>query len=401
MSKQHLHFTSVVDELGSLVSELQSTLRDAMRSVLPDLSGARACGRALGLKRGLGWSLYTVLTVEDPPTILRSMPRRAGWEIVFESLGRLGCQPRLVVALRRSVNRLLDRLDSSSIDRSMLRAAAAGGLDTTREVGAMLKARRSMRQSAEEVHGLRVQAKVGTFLIGPADRKGLIDLVGILEYESLKRLRPGHPFPLHQRVQAWRPTRKELKYSAPLKVGGRIPGLVTDLSTPGVAMHDLELGTGDDERTIYFLGERTLTADSVRLAFAEHLHKCGSVGSKDNRVELDLSIYEPIAFGVLEAWVHRSIARITEPAAMLFMHYGSSAWFGEKKHRVRIPLEAEAKPIPNATLPAIVRGSGVSHEKVLTRGAETLKAPFEEFVGYRVVVPDPPIGSRIMLEWRM
>ena len=35
------------------------------------------------------------------------------------------------------------------------------------------------------------------------------------------------------------------------------------------------------------------------------------------------------------------------------------------------------------------------------RGVETLKAPLEEFVGYRVVVPDPPIGSRIMLEWRM
>jgi hypothetical protein len=401
MSKQHLQLTSVVDELGTLVSALQASLREALRSVLPDLGGARACGRALGLKRGLGWSLYTVLTVEDPPTILRSMPRRAGWELIFESLKRLECQPRLVAALRRSVKRLLDRLEDAALDRSMLRAAAAGGLDTTREITTMLKSRRSMRRSAEEVHGLRVQAKIGSFLIGPADRKGFVDLIALLEYESLKRLRPGHPFPIHQRVQAWHPTMKDLKYSAPLKVGGAIPGLVGDLSTAGVAAHDLEVGTGDDERTIFFHGERTFARESVRITFAECLRKAGSVGHQDDLVNLDLAIYEPAAFVVVEAWIHESIRRTTEPAAMLYMHYGSSFRLGERRDRVRVPLEAEVKPISNATLPAIIRGSSVSHEKVLIRGAETLKAPLDEFVGYRVVVPDPPIGSRIMLEWRM
>lgn len=400
MAKQS-HFTTIVNKLAVLVAELQASLREAVYSVLPDLGGARACGRALGLKRGLGWSLYTVLTVEDPPTILRSMPRRAGWEIVFESLERLGCRPGLVAALRRSVKRFLDRLEDAALDRSMLRAAAAGGLDTTREINAMLKSRRSMRRSAEEVHGLRVQAKIGTFLIGPADRKGFVDLAALLEYESLKRLRPGYPFPIHQRVQAWHPKAKDLKYSAPLKAGGSIPGLVGDLSTTGVASHDLQVGSGDDERTIFFLGERALAWEGVRITFAEHLRKAGTAGHEDDRVNLDLAIYEPTAFGVLEAWIHESNRRITEPAAMLFMHYGSSFRLGETRDRVRVPLEAEVKPISAPTFPAGIRASSSHHIELLSRGAETMKSPLEGFVGYRLVVPDPPIGSRIMLEWRM
>jgi hypothetical protein len=38
---------------------------------------------------------------------------------------------------------------------------------------------------------------------------------------------------------------------------------------------------------------------------------------------------------------------------------------------------------------------------MLERSAEALGAAVSDFVGYRVVVPDPPMGATIHLQWRM
>ena len=137
------------------------------------------------------------------------------------------------------------------------------------------------------------------------------------------------------------------------------------------------------------------------MAFAEFVPKAGTVGGEDDRVELDVQIHQPMAYGVLEVWIHRAIARITEPAAILTGTYGASGRIGSQADRLRIPLEAEAKALETPAFPARLRADSAKHTTLLERGAETLKCSLEDFVGFRVIVPDPPIGSRLMLKWRM
>lgn len=394
-------FTAMVDQVSSLVVDVQSALREALRDSLPALDGARACGRALGVSRGLGWSVYTVLTVSDMPTVLRGMPRRQGWNQIYPHLLRIGCDAKRVAALREAVDRLMSRLSAAGIDRMLVRAAAVGGLDTARETEAMLKSRYSMRRSAEEVLGIRAQAKIGTYVVGAPDRERRIDFVGIVEYEGLKRLRPGYPFPVHLRVQAWHPNWKGLKASSPLRVDPSIAGLVTDLSSQGVAETELQMGAGDKDRTVFFRGEGTLLGSGVRVVFAEHLRHGGTVGGDDDRAELDLAINEPVAFGIMEVWLHRSIALLSDPIAMLLGRFGVDVRLGDELGRLRLPLEAECAPIESPALPGKVRGERAMHEEIVRRSMEVLKGTLPDFVGYRVMVPSPPIGSRLMLKWRM
>ena len=401
MPRARPEFPDLVDELAALVGDLHMALRDALKAQLPEACGARACGRALGLSRGLGWSVYTVFSVADPPVVLRSMPRGKGWTQVLARLAKVGCTPAQIAAVQEASDRLLARLEVVGLDRVALRAAAAGGLDTGPETTAMTQARRAMRASAEQVLGLRAQAQIGAFLVGAPDRKGRVDIVGTVEYEALRRIRPGFPFPIHQRVHAWHPKWRGLKASLPLRLDGAVAGLVTDLSTRGIAETEVRMGVGDEDRTIFFHGEGTLGGSGIRVAFAEHLRKGGTVGSADDRVELDLSIHQPVAYAVMEVWVHRSIARVTEPAALLVGMYGSASRLGTRPDRLRIPLEAEAKMIDDPALPARIRGDAAKHATLLRRGARTLNSSLDELVGFRVVVPDPPIGSRVMLKWRM
>lgn len=401
MARKHPDFATVVEEVESLVGDLQAAVRIAVREIVPANTGARACGRALGVSRGLGWSVFTVLSISDPPAVLRAMPRRKGWTQVLDRLRQLGCPPGHVEGLRSAADRLLDRLEVGGLDRLVLRAAAAGGLDSAREASVMLKARRAMRANAEEILGLRAQAQLGAYLVGPPDRQRRVDLVGILEYESLKRIRPGYPFPIHQRVHAWHPTFKELKGSSPLRLEGSAAGLVGDLSTKGVGGTTVRVGEGDEDRTIFFHGEDTVVGPGIRVAFAECVPKGGTVGGEDDRTELHVAIHQPVAFGVMEVWIHRSIRRTTEPVSLLTGMYGASTRLGEQPDRLRIPLEAEAKAIETPALPARLRADSAKHTTLLERGAETLKCSLEDFVGYRVIVPDPPIGSRVMLKWKM
>jgi hypothetical protein len=68
---------------------------------------------------------------------------------------------------------------------------------------------------------------------------------------------------------------------------------------------------------------------------------------------------------------------------------------------IPLPLEARAVGIVKPDLPAALRGANRAHARMLERSAEALGAAVSDFVGYRVVVPDPPMGATIHLQWRM
>ena len=86
--------------------ELHRALRDALEQVLPALDGARACGRALGLKRHLGWQIYAIARTSDHATVIRSLPKARGWKLVLESLRKQGCPEKSLRALREAIQKL-------------------------------------------------------------------------------------------------------------------------------------------------------------------------------------------------------------------------------------------------------------------------------------------------------
>ena len=64
-------------------------------------------------------------------------------------------------------------------------------------------------------------------------------------------------------------------------------------------------------------------------------------------------------------------------------------------------LETRAERLEAPALPASLRAIARTHREMLSRAAAALDATVDDFVGYRVAVPDPPIGARIRLRWRM
>jgi hypothetical protein len=265
----------------------------------------------------------------------------------------------------------------------------------------MLQARRSMREGAEELYGIRTDAKIGTFVVGRPDRKGLVDLAGILQYEGLRRLRPGPPFPLHHSALAWNPRWKELKRARPFGASPDQGSLVPDLSSVDPSRHQIAVRIDDGRPNSYLFDESVSTAGGVRAVFADLLRKAGNVGHADDRVDLDVAISMPTVRAVLEVWIHASITLVTEPAAALVGSFGRGFQLEETTNTLRLSLEATATPIAAPTLSGPLRRASPAHVAVVDRAIALLGGDRGDYVGYRVIVPDPPIGSRVMLKWRM
>jgi predicted RNase H-like HicB family nuclease len=401
MKEKSVDYTALRDELSAAAESLRSALRDGLESVLPALEGARACGRALGLKRQLGWRAYTVATATDLSVVLEAMPRRAGWQLILESLRRAGCTQKRLQSLSRAVEAMLGPIESGRINRPMLLALAAGRLDNVHETLALLKARRAAREGSERIHGIRCKAQVGAYVIGPADADGWVDIVTLLEYDGLQRLRPGPAMPVKAMNRMWHSEWNESRTSSPLGADAGQGGLVADLSTPGAWERHLRLRDAGGKPIIHFEAGSAGDSSSVRLVFAEHIERGGTVGKAEDLVDLLLAVNVPGEFCVFEAWVHRSHRRVTDPVASLQGMLNPMGSFSDMIGVAPLPLEADAGEVGKVPLPPGLRDAGATHAKALERVSEALGAGLADFVGFRVIVPDAPVGSRVHLRWRM
>jgi hypothetical protein len=388
-------------DLSAAVERLGVELRECLEAVLPSLDGARACGRALGLKRQLGWRIYTVATSSDLPSVLAALPRRAGWALAMQGLRKAGCPDRKHRRLEQSVADVLRLIEPGRMSRAMLRSLAAGRLDGPKRTAELLRARRAMRLAAEDLYGAGCALQVAMFVLGRADDEGWIDMVSALAYDGLRRPRPGPPVAIKWVTRASPGGAAPKRPSRPLGASGREGWLVADLSTPGVWNDRLRVEDAAVGPIIWLASGGEPEAVPLRTVFAEFLPRAGTVGWPDDRVVLQVMPMIPTELCILDVWIHRSVRRITEPSASLrdSMHLATPG--GDAVDTVSLPLEAQAAPVTGPGLPPEFASLDGVHAELLSRAAKQLGAAPTDFVGFRVVVPDPPTGTTVSLRWRM
>ena len=394
-------FVTLRDELQSAVDRLRGDLRACLESVLPSLDGARACGRALGLKRQLGWRAYTVATSSDLPSVLEALPRRPGWRLVLASLQQTQCPTERLQSLSEAVEAVLLPLESGRINRSMLRSLAGGRLDSSQRSMALLRARRATREGAEQMHGVRCKAQFGAYVIGAPDPEGWVDIVTLMGYENLQRICPGPSIPVKAMNRMWHPDWGDSRASTPLGADPTHGGLVSELSTPDVWRQHLRVMERSGKSVILFEAGGTASPSPLRLIFAERIERGGTTGKAEDLVDLLLGVHVPSEFCVFEAWVHRSIRRLCDPVTALQGSMNPTGSFADMIDVAPLPCEAQATEVHDASLPRGLRSMSEVHGQALDRAFEVLGGTRRDFVGFRVIVPDPPVASRVHLRWRM
>jgi hypothetical protein len=401
MTDRPTEFKQAFEELTARTRSLSSALRTALAHVLPETSGARACGRALRLRRSLGWQVYAVAHSTDASTVLRALPREQGWDLIQHSLQRAGCPVKALDALRSEIQATETLLSGAKIDRAMLRAVAGGSLDSARERQATRRARRTATAANERIFGIRARANVVSVLLGPTSQDGRFDSASTTILHGIRRLRAGSPWPVYQSAE-FTHSREESMRTASGRTGkGKGGPFMEALSTPGIAKHSLQRRRCGNAVIYELIDDTDSRGNEVQICFAEHIAGAGTAEQSGQRSELHLSTNMPMHVAVFEVFIHRSHHIVSQPSASLV---GSPRVFGsfpEPPENLRLPLEVDAELIAKPNLPTGLRACDATRSSLLAQAASMLTVPLEDFAGYRVIVRDPPIHSRIVLAWQM
>lgn len=381
--------------------ELHRALRKAIDQVIPGVSGARACGRALGLRRHLGWQVYTVAHSGDHATVLRAVPMARGWTLVLKALEKLGCTAAAMQSLKAAIKRLEVQLGTAKADRPALRAAAAGALDTAEQRAHMLRARADATRANEYIHGIKAEAQVSALMIGPADAKGVVDLATVTQLHGLRRSRPGSAWPVYYTLEAYDNQRPKRGVAAGrYGKSGALP-LVRQLSSDAAA-GALRMRKDGETHMVEFVdtgsgGGGTGGSAAMDLAFIECLRGAGSAKPSDTESRLLFLINTPMDRAVVEVWFHKSVTLRNDPSALLVSSPSLNRRVLAAHGIERLPLEATAVPVDAPKLPRALQRHGAAHAKMLALGAKKLGAPMSEFRGFQLDVKDPPWMSMLVL----
>jgi hypothetical protein len=306
MSTPKPDFAATVSLLNAMTARLRGATRAALGKVLPGPSGARACGRALGLRRSLGWQVYSLAHATDAATVLRALPRSKGFELIQRALRDAGCPHRELEALLAESKALESFLKGARIDRDMLRAAAGGGLDTARERQSTLRARRAATDANERIFGISALSTVTSVLLGPSGKDGRFDAVSATVFHGMRRSRAGAPWPVYQSAEMRDSRAGKARVARDGGVRGGLRPFVEDLSTPGIGRNGLARRKNGGAILFELADRGEQRTQGVRLCFLEMVRGGGGSEHPGQRSELHLSTNLPIRAAAFEVWIHRT-----------------------------------------------------------------------------------------------
>lgn len=397
-------FDEELPRLTQQVAAVQSALRAALEGISSDESGARACGRALGLTRSLGWSVWNMAFAPDTPAALRAMPGDKGWKLLGEGLVRRGCAPTRVASLAREVHELRTALRARNLHPTLLRSIASGALDTDVEARRMTLARKKAREAAEVMYGIRSAVACSAMVIGPPDLEGVVDAVGVLLFDGLTRLRPGPEWPIFE---------GQLNYGNPDFESTQLrPSRVTwaldHLCTPGSVGGALRPSRSADH-LVAFADTGDGSGKGIRAAFGQRAMRCGRVtpppDSEQPHPHVSMVVTVPTKIASFDVLIHKSVPMHAAPAAALYgppdpwPTSGASHGMPQRLEAKRLPLEASVEQPDADAPPAGLSTLGVPWLDALGLAIGSFEAAAADFRRFRLIVKDPPMHGRILMRW--
>lgn len=397
-------FESFVTSTSASLGRLQLMLREAFEETLPPGSGARACGRRLGVGTTLGWKAWSLAYAPDTAAALARLPGPMGWKMLLAAFAKAGLPASKVERLGEVARELQKLLSSTETTPSALRSMAAGGLSTTSETAAFVRARRNARSAAETTHGVRCGLNVVATIVGPPKAGHRCDLATASLFAGLERLRPGLPWAIYR----WGIQVARGRHSAGGKAISRseLAPLVPELSTPDIDRGALRRVDAEARASIEFVDAGSIEGRSLDATFIESSRNRGFLAPPDEVLASAMVVTVPIERAIVDVLLHRDVPYVEFPTGGLYSAFDPMMWVRKGgsqfllQESCRMPLEREPKTVDSLRLPAPwSRGSGTYAEAV-RRAVGSLGHGLDEFKIIRLEVPDPPLHGMVVIRWR-
>lgn len=391
-------FRRLSSEVDEAITLLRQSLRSVLDKVLPANYGARSLGRALDLERMTAWRCWTIAHVADSASAIPAMPGKQAWATIIKRLRDAGAAAADLMSLRASIDRFEALIEARGVDRTTMRALAAGALDSNRETAAIVEARRAAARGTSKVYGVHAKAMITAQLLAPGPSRSTASIGSAVVFEGLGRHRPGVPWPIMRRSVAR--GREDVDgpgfvVHEPLGDGVELPTVIRSVSTPGVVGR--ELGTGSLEgkaETIDLCDVPAERNHRLRVAVAEYIPSIElEPDAKIESVCLQTSVPLPVDVVFIDLLVHREFVRYSEPAARLLGAPVFPEFLEVWRSAPRLPLENSIREASSLKLPPRFAAADKAYREVVRRVTKAQAGSIDDYQMFRLVLPYPPMFS--------
>lgn len=168
---------------------LQAAVREAMAGA-KQLEGGRPVDlvAAFGLDLKLAWKISRIAQSSDPFAAVRHMPGTAGWKIAMDAMKSAGSPAARIAAADSAFEEAIRLGTTWAGDRKAFDMMAAG-LGAGSDLRIDVEHRRQLYLGGSYVWGVRARLALRFDVLGPANKKGLLDCATVRGFIDLERLR--------------------------------------------------------------------------------------------------------------------------------------------------------------------------------------------------------------------
>lgn len=383
------------------VTRVRAAIIDLFDALGADPTTPQRVSRKFGLNKTLTWNMAKVVESGDSLSAAPHVPGRASMEKVLEVSLQSGAPVRVVDTLRDAITNF-DRMVEVHIgDRADLELML-DSMGLRSPEGAELSRRLAFR-GMSGVLGVQARTRLMCCLLAPnRDDPASLDIAMMSGYSGFRRLRADMRWPLFKE-RTWSDQGDPIARSPWTPVGEHptLPGFTfqhdEQLSEPPAVEAvrtsegmDFELLPGPVGKSAAF---DVFKAEMLRAAASRYRRE------PDESGEFGVSITAPVQSLVFDLVVHRDLRTVMLAEPLVFSRsFPEGRPTGGREDASRLPIFARTSPLPGSP-PAVATPLVPGYSPMLRRAAASLGCNLAEFVGVRLEMSHPPLGSTVILRF--
>ncbi len=389
------------EHYANTVRRLRGSLIEAYQQVGADSESPREAARTLGIDKNLTWKLGRIINEDHIERVAASIPGASAVQKVIDAFKNSGLNPELIQRLENAFNEFDHMVEIHTGDREalglLLDSMAFSGSDR------LVKSRKLAFKGNSGIWGAQSRVRINTSFIAP-NRKNpdLLDYAQVGGYMDLQRLRVNGAWPMFRLryfnddgsaidpamgslIDDFNP---ETPHLLDQFTSGQTPRLETKEIASGLVY---ELAGGPVGKT----GQCSVCygyADEASLSRYQDQHnKLGEVLCLINL---------PIETLLMDLLVHKDVAAQIDPQAVVYGRASGDLNEHEQRDaRFQLPINESLTRLglnPILATPHVPR-----YNELTTLAFERCGFDPAEFIGWRLVVPYPPMTSTVAIRFEL
>lgn len=396
------HATGFEQDCLTAIGELRAALMGLYASVEAPLDQPQEVSRAFKVNKNLSWKLSKLIAAREPGEALQYLPGMGGMKIFLTAMQNAGASNGTLEGVRAAYDRVEQTVQVHVGDRPTLELVLDGlGPDRAERLEV---SRKLAFRGMSGVWGVQARAKLAIAVLAPnREDPGMLDTAFVRGYVGLRRLRSTMSWPISVRGD-WKGEDELVETNwEPLEPGQVENGLaiLRDFTTqpaPSFELNPTPEGTyfmlppgpvGNTAAFDCFFGE--VSRGEVPRYATEH----------DRTGEFTSAISVPIEHQVLDVVVHRDVAEGFEPEPFLFGNpFGHRGMGSADRTQCHLPIGDRVHRLPGSP-PISATPIYARYPELQALAFQRMGWAGEEFVGYRLVVKYPPMGTVVSVRFAL